>query len=118
MLLYTSRCVILLACFDIHTLDLPEIFLHQFNQNIFTGSHTHKKNSSDWNDNKSIENSQLNCVNTVNDIVNEAEGEEWRDRGLFYIVTVHATVDIRDICSSLTPVAIFFGLKKLWFLGI
>lgn len=42
MLLHTSRCVILLACFDIHTLDLPEMFLHQFNQNIFTGSHTHK----------------------------------------------------------------------------
>lgn len=42
MLLYISRCVILLEYFDIHTVDLPEIFLHQFNQNIFTGSHEKK----------------------------------------------------------------------------
>jgi len=38
MFLYIGRLVTPLACFDIRSLGLPEIFLHQFNQNIFTGS--------------------------------------------------------------------------------
>ena len=75
MLLYISRCVILLAYFDIHTLGLPEIFLHQFNQNIFTGSQE-KNISSDGNNDKRVANLQLNCVNKVNDIMGESEGKE------------------------------------------
>lgn len=30
-----------------------------------------------------------------------------------YTVTVHESVDIRQICSSLTPVVIFLRLKKI-----
>lgn len=83
MLLYISRCVILLAYFDIHTMDLPEIFLHQFNQNIFTGSHG--KKSSVWNIDKRVTNAQLNCVNKVSGFMDEAEGNEWRDREYYSI---------------------------------
>lgn len=35
-----------------------------------------------------------------------------RQRGLFNIVAVHTSVDVREIRSSLIPVAMFSGLKK------
>lgn len=35
-----------------------------------------------------------------------------RQRGLLNIVNFHTSVDVREIHSSLTPVATFSGLKK------